>query len=109
MPDSFKLTNPANPYSMRLSDDSPSFFTHSNCRRATFLIALRERAAVNYPHPIIAREAWPFVPISVVAAGAVPWFMPCSRVDAYLPLDATPKVAVGAKISANQTILAALQ
>ena len=34
MPDFSMLTNPANPYSMRLSDDSPLKYTHLICRRA---------------------------------------------------------------------------
>jgi len=34
MPDFFMLTNPANPYSMRLSDDSPIYCTHLICRRS---------------------------------------------------------------------------
>jgi phosphatidylserine decarboxylase len=29
---------------------------------------------MNYPHPIIAREGWPFVLISIAAATAVAWF-----------------------------------
>jgi phosphatidylserine decarboxylase len=29
---------------------------------------------MNYPHPIIAREGWPFLFISVAAAAAVGWF-----------------------------------
>ena len=28
----------------------------------------------NYPHPIIAREGWPFLAVSVAAAGFVSWF-----------------------------------
>jgi phosphatidylserine decarboxylase len=28
----------------------------------------------NYPHPIIAREGWPFLGIAVAAAAAVAWF-----------------------------------
>ena len=34
MPDFFMLSNPANPYSTRLSDDSPIYNTHLICRRA---------------------------------------------------------------------------
>ena len=30
----------------------------------------------NYPHPIIAREGWPFLTISLVIAVAVTWFAP---------------------------------
>jgi hypothetical protein len=33
MPDFFMLANPANPYSIRLSDDSPIYYTHLICRR----------------------------------------------------------------------------
>jgi phosphatidylserine decarboxylase len=29
---------------------------------------------MNYPHPIIAREGWPFLLISIAAAAAVAWF-----------------------------------
>ena len=36
MPDFFMLSNPANPYSTRLSDDSPIYNTHLICRRAIF-------------------------------------------------------------------------
>lgn len=28
----------------------------------------------NYPHPIIAREGWPFLALSLAAAGGVTWF-----------------------------------
>ena len=35
---------------------------------------LPPRGGTRYPHPIIAREGWPFIVLSVVAAGAVHWF-----------------------------------
>jgi phosphatidylserine decarboxylase len=31
---------------------------------------------MNYPHPIIAREGWPFLAMSVVVAAVVAWYSP---------------------------------
>jgi len=31
-------------------------------------------STANYPHPIIAREGWPFITIALLAAAAVSWF-----------------------------------
>jgi len=77
----------------------------------------------NYLHPIIAREGWPFLAgliarriLCYVKTGDV---LMCgqrygfirfgSRVDVYLPLDASVKVGIGDKVSATTTILAVLQ
>ena len=35
--------------------------------------ALTPRDTVRYPHPIIAREGWPFILVGVIAAGVVHW------------------------------------
>lgn len=50
-----------------MSDESKSLAdrTHSS--------PLRSPAAANYPHPIIAREGWPFVAVSIAAAVLVHW------------------------------------
>jgi phosphatidylserine decarboxylase len=34
---------------------------------------LTPRDTVRYPHPIIAREGWPFILVGVIAAGVVHW------------------------------------
>lgn len=76
----------------------------------------------NYPHPIIAREGWPFLAgliarriLCYVKAGDVltrgqryGFIRFGSRVDVYLPLDASVKVSIGDKVSATTTILAML-
>jgi phosphatidylserine decarboxylase len=76
----------------------------------------------NYPHPIIAREGWPFLAglvarriLCYVKAGDVlmrgqryGFIRFGSRVDVYLPLDASVKVSIGDKVSATATILAML-
>ena len=43
MPDFFTLTNPANPYSMRLSNDSSTYYTHLIGRRAIILLIMPRR------------------------------------------------------------------
>ena len=35
--------------------------------------ALAQRDAARYPHPIIAREGWPFILVGVIGAGVVHW------------------------------------
>ena len=35
--------------------------------------ALTTRAEEGYPHPIIAREGWPFILTGIVVAGVVHW------------------------------------
>jgi phosphatidylserine decarboxylase len=50
-----------------------------------------------YPHPIIAREGWPF---AFIRFG--------SRVDVYLPLDAEVTAAIGEKVYAAKSVLARL-
>lgn len=81
----------------------------------------------NYPHPIIAREGWPFLAgliarriLCYVKAGDVLMRgqrygfirfgsrVDVTRVDVYLPLDAGVKVSIGDKVSATATILAML-
>ena len=39
---------------------------------------------MNYPHPIIAREGWPFLAISIVAAAIVCWFSPAWSIPLWL-------------------------
>ncbi len=39
---------------------------------------------MSYPHPVIAREGWPFLSISVAAAAAVAWFSPAWSVPLWL-------------------------
>ena len=48
MPDFFMLSNPANPYSTRLSDDSPIYNTHLICRRAKILKKLNQGYGKKY-------------------------------------------------------------
>lgn len=76
----------------------------------------------NYPHPIIAREGWPFLVgliarriLCYVKSGDVltrgqryGFIRFGSRVDVYLPLDASVKDSIGDKVSATTTILAIL-
>ena len=39
---------------------------------------------MEYPHPIIAREGWPFLAISVAAAALVAWFSPAWSIPLWL-------------------------
>lgn len=38
----------------------------------------------NYPHPIIAKEGWPFIAISLVLAAAVTWFCPYGSIPLWI-------------------------
>lgn len=66
----------------------------------------------NYPHPIIAREGWPFLALAFslfavvysIAKSILTWIN--SGMDVHQSLDARPKVTVSDKVSAAETILA---
>lgn len=40
------------------------------------LLLMTDFLPPNYPHPIIAREGWPFLAISVLMAALITWFAP---------------------------------
>ncbi len=39
---------------------------------------------MSYPHPIIAREGWPFLAISIIVAAIVTWFSPAWSIPLWL-------------------------
>jgi hypothetical protein len=66
----------------------------------------------NYSHPIVARASWPFLEFGFsFFAAACSVFRSIrtsieSPANAYLSVDAAPKVTVSDKISVTETILA---
>lgn len=70
--------------------DIPQDFSHSRFRGRIRICALLltpsflESPLKNYPHPIIAREGWPFIFISVVVSAAVAWKWPLWSIPLWL-------------------------